>query len=92
MFIQGNLQVIFDALYAMGVIDPVLKMDWSEVNDEIVRDPAALEDAVNVVNSCSGDYQELLMRLKALDKKRLSFIALEVAREFAEFQDRSELH
>lgn len=92
MFIQGNLQVVFDALYAIGVIDPVLKMDWSEVNDEIVRDPAALEDAVNVVNSCSGDYQELLMRLKALDKKRLSFIALEVAREFAEFQDRSELH
>lgn len=92
MFIQGNLQVVFDALYALGVIDPILKMNWSDVNEEINRNPQILQEAVGVVNKCSGDYQELVMRLKSMDSTHLSFIALEVAREFAEFKDRSQLH
>ena len=30
MFLQGNLQIVFDALYHLGVIDPVLKLDWKK--------------------------------------------------------------
>ena len=92
MFIQGNLQVVFDALYALGVIDPILKMNWSDVNQKISKNPQVLHEAVDVVNQCSGDYQELVAQLKNMDSTHLSFIALEVAREFAEFQDRSQLH
>ena len=29
MLLQGDLQKVFDALYHLGVIDPVLEMDWS---------------------------------------------------------------
>lgn len=92
MFLQGNLQVVFDALYAIGVIDPVLKQDWSKVNAQMVDDPRSLQEVVSIVNNCAGDLDTLIDSLKTLDDKKLSFIALEVAREFAEFQDRAQLH
>ena len=34
MFLQGNLQNVFDALYTLGAIDPVLKKDWKQMNSE----------------------------------------------------------
>lgn len=92
MFIQGDLQALFDALYEIGAIDPVLKMDWSEVTTEISRNQTLMNDLVGLVNSCSGDRQLLIQKLKFMDEKAVSYLAMEVAREFAEFQDRKELH
>jgi hypothetical protein len=92
MFIQGDLQALFDALYEVGAIDPVLKMDWSKVSDEMVRNQNIVTDAFKSINACSGDRELLVQKLKFLDGKSLSYLAMEVAREFAEFQDRKELH
>lgn len=92
MFIQGDLQALFDALYEVGAIDPVLKMDWSKITEEMARHQNRLTDAFRSINACEGDRELMVQKLKFLDEKSLSFLAMEVAREFAEFQDRKELH
>lgn len=39
MYLQGNLQAVFDALYHMGVIDPVLEMDWNKALEMVPITP-----------------------------------------------------
>ncbi len=92
MFIQGNLQAVFDALYTIGAIDPVLHLDWEAINDEMSKNPKHVNHVCESVNACRGDQSLLINALKNLDEKSLHFVALEVAREFSEFQDRKELH
>lgn len=91
-FLQGDLQTLFDALYSIGAIDPVLKMDWSQVAKDMAKDQKLMHNAVTTVNQCRGNAKMLVENLHKLDSKALSFIAVEVAREYAEFQDRKELH
>ncbi len=92
MRLQGNLQLVFDALYHMGVIDPVLEMDWqSEVggsDDYQGRVQAALQ----VANQFQGNFEILLEELGKLDEQTLSFLAMEVAREYADFHARKYVH
>jgi hypothetical protein len=92
MFIQGNLQVLFDALFEIGAIEPVLKMDWKEVTEEMQKHPEVLQAAIASVNSCQGQRDSLVQKLKGMDSRYIHYIALEVAREFAEFQDRKNMH
>lgn len=92
MFIQGDLQAVFDALYEVGAIDPVLKADWSIVTAEMANNPHFLTEVFRTVNSCAGDRELLTQKMKFMDQKSIYYIAMEVAREFAEFQDRKELH
>lgn len=92
MFIQGNLQAVFDALYTVGAIDPVLGMDWEKINLEMNNSPQLVNRACASINACFGDPKLLVETLRSLEPKLLNFVALEVAREFCEFQDRKELH
>lgn len=92
MFIQGNLQVIFDALYAVGAIDPVLKMDWTPLHKKMQDNPERLNGALLKINDCKGDIDSLMFVMKALDQDVVNFVALEVARELAEFTGRKTLH
>ena len=92
MFIQGNLQQVFDALFKMGVIDPVLEMDWEAIDNEITKNPEILDEALKLANECQNDLEEMITKLKKLDQKKLTFLAVEVAREFAEYETRKVLH
>ncbi|HWU42460.1 MAG TPA: hypothetical protein VN132_03445 [Bdellovibrio sp.] len=92
MFLQGDLQVMFDALYTIGAIDPVLKLDWHEVTKEMLANPHVLSEAFQVINGCRGNKDLLIQKLHTMDQRSVSYIAMEVAREFCEFQDRKELH
>lgn len=92
MRIQGELQPLFDALFTIGAIDPVLKMDWSTLAEEMERSPEAFRQAVESLNSCHGQKDELVRTLEQLDQKIVQFVALEVARELAEFSDHRTLH
>ena len=92
MFLQGDLQIVFDALYSVGAIDPVLKLDWSVVTKEMMAQPAILSDAFQAINACRGNKDLLVQKLHMMDEKSVNYIAMEVAREFCEFQDRKELH
>lgn len=93
MFIQGDLQLVFDALYSLGVIDPVLKSDWTETEAEIKKQPQKLAQIISVANACRGDLSALTHHLNQFDKQSLHFLALEVAREFVDYETRShDLH
>lgn len=92
MFIQGDLQAVFDALFTVGAIDPVLKMDWSKVTHDATKNQKKVNEAFVALNNCAGDRHKLVQQLHAFDQKVVSYIAVEVAREYAEFTSRSELH
>lgn len=92
MYLQGNLQILFDALYAMGVIEPVLKMDWQDALKEIQEDPQTLFEVMRVANTHQLDREQLVTQLESFDEKSLSYLAMEVAREFADFHSREEVH
>lgn len=92
MFLQGNLQVVFDALYAMGAIDPVLKMDWLPLHDKMKANPERLKKALMAINGCFDDQSSLIEVMKGMDAETVNFLAMEVARELAEFTERQTLH
>lgn len=91
MYLQGNLQAVFDALYHMGVIDPVLEMDWGQALDEMTEYADEFFQVLNIANSCQDDVQELMANLKKFDQKTLSYLAMEVAREYADYHSRETL-
>tara|TARA_Y100000817_G_C16486616_1_gene380500 strand:- start:170 stop:565 length:396 start_codon:yes stop_codon:yes gene_type:complete len=92
MFIQGDLQKVFDALFTMGVIDPVLEEDWTEAIDELQYYYPEVQEAIQVVNAFQGNLDQLMHELEQFDVKILGFLAMEVAKEFADFHSREELH
>ena len=92
MLLQGDLQKVFDALYHMGVIDPVLDMDWSVEFEAIEQNPFPLVEIVNVVNNTLGDYQLLIDKLQSFAKKDLNHLLMIVARELASFHGTKVLH
>lgn len=92
MFLQGNLQNVFDALYTLGAIDPALKADWQKMNRELEDHMDNVYDSFKTINSCSNNFNTLLQVMEKMDTKTLQYLAMEVAREFCEYQDRSALH
>ncbi len=92
MYIQGDLQAIFDALYTVGAIDPVLKQDWEALVHEMGTQRDSVNQAFSTVNACHGNRHELIHHFQRMDQKTLYYIAMEVAREFSEFYERQTLH
>ena len=92
MFLQGNLQNVFDALYTLGAIDPALKADWQAMNRELDAHMDNVYDSFKTINSCSHNFNTLLQVMEKMDTKTLQYLAMEVAREYCEYQDRSALH
>lgn len=92
MLLQGDLQKVFDALYHLGIIDPVLQMDWTEEFEEIENDPFSLAEIVNAVNASSGGYEQLMSDLQSFDLKDLSHLAMLVAKELVGFHTNKTVH
>jgi hypothetical protein len=92
MYLQGNLQAIFDALYHMGVIDPVLEMDWGKALDQMEAHVDEFFQVLNIANNYQDDMEQLMSNLKKFDQKTLSYLAMEVAREYADYHSRETLH
>ena len=90
--IQGDLQIVFDALFELGVIDPVLKQDWTQHLEAIEANNFAIRRAVDIVNRCGTDRQKLFIELGRLDSETLELLAVEVAREYAGFHSRAVVH
>lgn len=92
MYLQGQLQNVFDALYELGVIDPVLQRDWQDAMEDLPQYQEAVNQAVSVANETHTNIPELIVRLKKFDSKVLEYLAMEVAREFADYHAREALH
>ena len=92
MLLQGSLQAVFDALYEMGIIDPVLKMDWSEAQAQATPHiKVQIRRAMAVANTCQDDLELLVNELAGFDSEILQGLAMEVAREYADFHSRTSL-
>jgi hypothetical protein len=92
MYLQGNLQAVFDALYHMGVIDPVLKMDWNQVINQMDHHADRFIEVLAVANAHQEDVHELMDHLGQFDERTLTYLAMEVAREYADYHSRESLH
>lgn len=92
MYLQGQLQNVFDALYELGVIDPVLQRDWQDAMSELPHYIEDVREAMRVANESHQDISVLIKRLKDFDSKILEYLAMEVAREFADYHSRESLH
>lgn len=92
MFLQGNLQLVFDALYGMGVIEPVLEMDWSEPISNMHQNFEKLVEILDVVNDHQAGVEGLMFELQKFSHESLEYLAMEVARELADFHSRETLH
>ncbi len=91
-FLQGDLQALFDALFFVGAIDPMLKSDWKPIQAEIEQSRPLLESTLSAINGCGQTQAELIGKLQELGPKAIQFLTMEVARELAEFADRQSLH
>lgn len=92
MLLQGDLQKVFDALYHLGVIDPVLEMDWSVEFKAIEQNPHQLVQILSVVNQNLGNYEDLMGQLKTFNEKDLSHLAMVVAKELVGFHTNKVIH
>ncbi|PIU00054.1 MAG: cytochrome [Bdellovibrionales bacterium CG10_big_fil_rev_8_21_14_0_10_45_34] len=92
MYLQGQLQQVFDALYLLGVIDPVLEKDWVNELTRLPEFKYELNQVVDLVNNHSGDFLDLSEKLKTYQRQTLEYLAMEVAREFAEYHTRQQTH
>ena len=90
--LQGDLQAVFDALYDLGVIEPVLAMDWRSRLLEMENGSPQLQTAILAVNECGQDKTRLTKKLNGMDRDALEMLAMEVAREYADYHTRSDLH
>jgi hypothetical protein len=94
--LQGDLQVVFDVLYEMGVIEPVLKMDWQAhlrgMESQVSATRLQLDDVIQQVNRCAGDASKIREKLASLAPTTLEVLAIEVAREYANFHSRDVVH
>lgn len=92
MYLQGDLQLVFDALFDMGVIDPVLEKDWSEALDELPSYYDTYTEVLKIANDFQSDKFQMMEHLEKFDEETLGYLAMEVAKEFADFHSREELH
>lgn len=92
MYLQGDLQLVFDALYTLGVIEPVLKSDWKKSYDEFHNHVDDVAKAFDKINQCGANKTRIVESLKAFDPRTLEYIAMEVAREFSDFYSRKTTH
>lgn len=90
--LQGELQAVFDTLYEMGVIEPVLKMDWKSGLEEMNDGSPKLKRAIRIANSCGKNRMMMRAELEKLDQKSLEILAMEVAREYADYHLRESIH
>ena len=92
MYIQGDLQKVFDALFYLDMIEPVLKLDWIKEQKQMHKHHGKIQEIVTMANAFKGDAKALTKELKKYDDKILGYLAMEVAREFSNFHGRKEIH
>lgn len=92
MLLQGDLQKVFDALYGLGAIDPVLKMDWKSEYPKMQKELYKVASIVETVNENGASVGKLMNSLKGYDQKSLNYLAIIVAQELVGFRLNKVLH
>jgi hypothetical protein len=90
MFLQGNLQSVFEALYSAGVVQGILKADWKDLEKRKRQNLFFYEELLNQVNRAPKENLESL--IPQLPREFQEILAMEVANEYAEFSERTLIH
>jgi hypothetical protein len=92
MRLSGNLQAYYDALDEMGIIDPLLKTDWSELNTLRFLRYSDFEKLIDKMNQLNSAKEKIKKELIAYDAQMIQFFAMEVAKEYAEYHKEKQTH
>lgn len=92
MRLSGNLQVYYDALEEMGIIDPLLKTDWSQLNTLRVLRYNDFEKLIDKMNQLNSAKDQIKKELISYDAQMIQFFAMEVAKEYAEYHKEKQIH
>lgn len=92
MRLSGNLQVYYDALEELGIIDPLLKTDWTELNTLKVTRFGDFEKLIRKINQLNSGKEKIKRELISYDAQMIQFFAMEVAKEYAEYHKEKQTH
>lgn len=84
MYLQGNLELLFNALDSMSYIDEVLQMDWKLFLNQAKPHRGECDQAVRVINNCDSDPAKLKEALSTFPSLVLKYLAIEVGLEMLE--------
>lgn len=92
MRLSGNLQLYYDALEELGIIDPLLKIDWAELNSLKMTRFHDFEKLVDKMNRLDSGKEVIKKELICYDSQMIQFFAMEVAKEYAEYHKQKQTH
>lgn len=84
MYLQGNLDLLFNALDSMNCIDDVLQMDWKLFLTKARPHKEDCDQAVSIINNCDSDPEKLKVALSTFSSVVLKYLAIEVGLEMLE--------
>lgn len=92
MKLSGNLQAYYDALDELGIIDPLLQTDWSELDNLRLSRFHDFEKLVDKINQLDSAKDKIKRELISYDAQMIQFFAMEVAKEYAEYHKEKQTH
>lgn len=81
MYLQGNLDLLFNVLDSMNCIDEVLHLDWQSFLHKAKPHQGECNKAVEIVNQCDSDPVRLEKALSKFPSMVLKYLAIEVGLE-----------
>jgi hypothetical protein len=92
MKLSGNLQVYYDALDELGIIDPLLKTDWRQLDTMRVLRFTDFEKLIDRMNRLDSTKDRIKKELISYDAQMIQFFAMEVAKEYADYHKDKQTH
>ncbi len=92
MKLSGNLQTYYDALDELGVIDPLLKTDWTQLDHMRILRFTDFEKLIDRMNRLKCAKEQIKKELISYDAQMIQFFAMEVAKEYAEYHKDKQTH
>lgn len=92
MKLSGNLQTYYDALDELGIIDPLLKTDWTQLDTMRVLRFTDFEKLIDRMNHLNPVKDQIKKELISYDAQMIQFFAMEVAKEYAEYHKDKQTH
>jgi hypothetical protein len=89
-FISGDLDRVFTVLYEMGRVEPILNRDWKELYQKTQERWPEVSKAIQKLNQLES-LPEIRKFIAGLPADIIDALVVEVARELAHFQERSEV-
>lgn len=93
MKICGDLKIYYDVLDELGAIEPLLKNDnWDQLLEQKNARSNDFEELLCKLNKQENEKQQIKNILGCYDSQMILFFAMEVAKEFADFQNNKQYH